>query len=435
MSRPTDALLLALAVSGGGCAYWWNEAEVESAQQYVASARRELGKGNVQLAADLLERARVRFRNDEAVLRWSIELRRMQGRDQEALRLLLELRRNDNLRSISRRELDGQIGELLFRLGKYSESAHFLHGGDSGPRAEQRRAVAGIAQLLGYVRPEPDYRPVETKLFGGTWPAMVCGFGDKQRLGLLDTGSSMCTLSKSFADEVGVAGLSEFGMVRDSLGEKCSAWIGVLPSLTIAGVGVGPLPVIVVEDERLALRDWYGGPDHAPSAIVGLDVLHAFRMVCDLPQHVARFERPRGLREPDTAACLFVDGCLLVPVEVDGVAMWFILDTAAGQSSLTDVGMRVLPGGAGRAIPDHRQARSLRGRGFIARKVVGLVLRVSAVKFANVELPVVERLSESSFPVHGVLGVDLLEHCRLTLDSGRMLLERITPATPSGRPR
>ena len=40
----------------------------------------------------------------------------------------------------------------------------------------------------------------------------------------------------------------------------------------------------------------------------------------------------------------------------------------------------------------------------------------------DVTLPVVSRGAGSLFPVHGVIGVDLLSHCRVTLDSGRARL-------------
>ena len=40
-------------------------------------------------------------------------------------------------------------------------------------------------------------------------------------------------------------------------------------------------------------------------------------------------------------------------------------------------------------------------------------------------LPVIARGDAGLFPVHGVLGVDLLSRCRLTLDRGRARLTAI----------
>jgi hypothetical protein len=242
----------------------------------------------------------------------------------------------------------------------------------------------------------------------------------------------MCTLAKSLAEEVGIRELHDFGMVRDSLGRQHSSWIGVLPQFAIGGVAVGPLPVLIVDDQRLALRDTFGGPDHPPRAVIGLDVLSRFRLVFDLTRKTVRFESPRGLTEKGAVAGLLVDGCMVFPVGIDGVDMWFILDTAASHSSLTEAGLRVLPGGERRALPDYRHPTSLAGRGFIARKVGGMVLQTSAVKFTGVEMPVVERLGGGSFPIHGVLGVDLIRRCRLTIDSGRILLDQVASAPEKG---
>jgi hypothetical protein len=108
--------------------------------------------------------------------------------------------------------------------------------------------------------------------------------------------------------------------------------------------------------------------------------------------------------------------------------MWFILDTAASHSSLTATGLKIVPGGERRATPDFRPKASIRG--FISRKVSGLVLQTSAVKFTGVEMPVVDRAGDPYFPIHGDLGADLLRHCRMTLESGRVLLEQISSDHP-----
>jgi hypothetical protein len=45
------------------------------------------------------------------------------------------------------------------------------------------------------------------------------------------------------------------------------------------------------------------------------------------------------------------------------------------------------------------------------------------VRFRGADLQVVEREPPRVFPVHGVLGADLLMRCRTTLDSGRIRIE------------
>jgi hypothetical protein len=60
---------------------------------------------------------------------------------------------------------------------------------------------------------------------------------------------------------------------------------------------------------------------------------------------------------------------------------------------------------------------------FSVRTVQGLVVTVSEVRFRGVDLAVIDRAPSKVFPVHGVLGADLLLQCRTTLDGGRIRLE------------
>ena len=107
--------------------------------------------------------------------------------------------------------------------------------------------------------------------------------------------------------------------------------------------------------------------------------------------------------------------------------MWFVLDTGASHSSLTPVGIGVLAGGSTRATPGFRRVRTAGGGALSVRQVRNLVLRVSQTRFPGVDLPIVAREEDTLFPVHGVLGVDLLRNCRLTLDRGRVRLETVQP--------
>ncbi|MEE2888326.1 MAG: retropepsin-like aspartic protease [Planctomycetota bacterium] len=425
MHRLRYVALLPVLMIGSGCAWWIGRAEVASSLDYVSAATDELHKGHFDSALDVLMRARGRFPRDEAVLRWNVEVHRMQRQYREALAFLLELSRAEHLHTVTRREVAGQIGDLLFESGDYGRSAHFLYSGVSGPAMVHRRAKADITLALPYIRPQIDYRPIDAKLVATIWPSVLCGFRGKDRLCILDTGSTMSTLSRSVAELVGVTDVRDFGMVRDSLGRKHGAHIGVLKSLSMGGVKLSVLPVLVVEDERLALRDPFGGPENPPMVVLGLDVLSRFRVVFDFSREVVRFDRPGGMVPGHAEDSLLVEGCLVFPMRVDAVDMWFILDTASSHSSLTEAGLAALPGGERRVVPDYRRPKSLAGRGFISRKVESMVLQSSGVRFAGVEMPVVERLTSGVFPVHGVLGVDLLRHCRLTIDSGRILLEQV----------
>jgi len=120
--------------------------------------------------------------------------------------------------------------------------------------------------------------------------------------------------------------------------------------------------------------------------------------------------------------CVRAEGRCLAPVFVEGVRLWFVLDTGASHSSLTTAGVGALPGGDARTVPSFRRVRTVGGGLVAVREVRDLVLRCSEARFLGVTLPVVPRAASSLFPVHGVLGVDLLSRCRVTLDRGRARL-------------
>lgn len=433
--RPRRVMIQGLAVLACGfavgCAQWGSQDSTPSASEYTAAAVRRLSNGNVSQAEDMLLRARALFPENEMVLRWSAHVMQMQRQNLEAVDVLLTLSRFEQLETVSLAELRGQIGDLLFAVGRYGESFTYLRAGSFGESRNHRAAKAMIIRAMPYAARSLNYGDGEVELISGPWPEMLCQLGSKTRRCLVDSGSSMSTLTQSLAEEVGVTDIIEFGTVRDSMGREHTARIGALPGLTVGGVDIGPMPIVIVEDERLAIRDPFGGPDNPPEALIGLDVLSRFRVSLDLRQNLATFRRPQGLVALKAESCLFVDGCYLLPIQVDGVRMWFILDTAASHSSLTNAGLRILPGGARRVIPDHRPKANIRQ--FISRKVSGLVLETSRVKFTNIELPVVERLASGEFPVHGVFGADLLQHCRMTMERGKVLLEQVAKAQRTPR--
>lgn len=424
------ALLLAL---GGSCAAWFEEPPRSTAADYVAAAVTALRKGQFDQAEDLLFRAQGRDSADEVTLRWLAELQLMRWREDGALDLLVELTRAASLETVTEGELRGQIGDLLFRLGRWGESVSYLRSGRGADPDDPRRAKAFVTLGLPYARREFEVKPTSIPLFAETWPAMLCSFGDKDRVCILDTGSSMSALALSLAQDVGTTDICKFGEVSDSLGKRHPASIGVSPPIAIGGLSFGKLPILVLPDERLALRDETGGAAEAPMGVIGLDVLSRFRFVLDMAQRSARLEPPAELVSRSVETCLAVEGCLALPVLVDGVTMWFILDTAASHSSLTNRGLQRLPGGHRRATPDFRSLRSLGGT-FLSKKVGGIILQTSGVKFTDVEMPVVDRKSHGVFPIHGVFGIDLLRNCRMTLVAGQILLEQVETVTTGRTP-
>jgi hypothetical protein len=185
------------------------------------------------------------------------------------------------------------------------------------------------------------------------------------------------------------------------------------------------VPVLVVEDSRLTLHDPFGGAVRPAQGLVGLDVLARFRVTLDPQRGSVVFGPRRGLPETESAPCLRVEAFLLVPVRAEGRTLWFALDTGASHSSLTEQGLLELPGGARRAVDAHRRVRSPGGSRFAVRLVPGLTLELSEVRFRAVDLPVVARRAPAVFPLHGVLGSDLLLRCRTTIDGGRVRVEAL----------
>jgi hypothetical protein len=183
------------------------------------------------------------------------------------------------------------------------------------------------------------------------------------------------------------------------------------------------VPTLVVDDERLAMRDLHGGPERPPIGVLGLDLLGLFRMTLDPVRKSLVLEMPRGLANASSVQCVRSEGRCLVPVMIEGERLWFVLDTGASHSSLTPQGLAKLPRGESRAVPGYRRVRTAGGGGVSVREVRNLELTVSQARFVGVSLPVVARAGRGAFPVHGVLGIDLMRQCRVTLDGGRARME------------
>lgn len=153
-----------------------------------------------------------------------------------------------------------------------------------------------------------------------------------------------------------------------------------------------------------------------------MDLLGACRLTIDPERGGVVLAVPQGLPAEQSVQCVRVEGRCLVPVTVEGARLWFVLDTGASHSSLTSSGLARIAGGRERAAATFRRVRTV-GGGFVAvRELRGLVLRCSEARFLQVTLPIVERGRTEFFPVHGVLGIDLLGRCRVTLDRGRARL-------------
>ena len=387
-----------------------------------------LGDGRIDEAQEQVAMARRYAPEDVAVAHWSSILAEMLWNDDEAIREQSAAIRNARaagLEAVEIQALRGRLGDLLFQVGRWGECSGPLLAGALGADAERRRAFATVAYGLPFARKPSGPLLTEQRLLPGDTPEFLCGAGDRVRPFAIDTGTSMTTVSRSFADELGIPTPLPAGEALDAAGRRLAIEVGTLPRFTVGDIELGAVPVLVVDDAVLRLRDLFGGPERVPRGVLGLDLLASFRFTVDPERGSVQLELPRGLPPSESVQCLRSEGRCLVPVFVEGARLWFVLDTGASHSSLTSRGVDALPGGAGRAVPSFRRVRTVGGSVVAVRELRDLVLRCSDVRFQGVTLPVVARGGESLFPVHGVLGIDLMGRCRVTLDRGRARIEAV----------
>ncbi len=421
MSRRKLILIAPLALIG--CFGGSGQFERETPAFFARTIRVALFAGDIDRAVDAGGRALARYPDNVGLLTWNALLAHMRWRDVRSLAYLGQIRDSIKTEDDGYSELLGRIGDMLFRSGSYADSVAFLNAGATGAHGERRQALVELAKELPYSRIEPNELVAELPLLDDALPKLLCTIGERQRPFALDTGASFTALTKSMADELGVAHVRPAGVARDGTGREIRVWIGLLDSFSLGNVQLDANPVLVLEDDALALRDPFGGPPNAPRALVGLDILARFRVTFDPSRRSVLFELPRGLDEPRTVDCVYYDGCCLVPVLVEGRRLWFVLDTGASHSSLTEEGLAALPGASQRAQVSFRRVRTPGGSVTSVREVAGLAMIVSAVRFDGVGLAVVGRSGSGLFPIHGVLGADLVTRCRTTFDRGRLLLE------------
>jgi hypothetical protein len=419
MGRRGRSLAAAIGFAFATCA---GRAPEEPIDVQLALAVQDLASGRLDAAREGVQRARQRDPRHVGAAEWSAVIADLLGDDDLAVRewaAAVQWARAQGADAARLATLRGRLGDLLFRLGRWGESIEPLQAGATSGDPERRLAFAAVAQLLpGALRPRGPI-VIEQPLLPGAVPELVCGAGDRMRPFAIDTGTSMTTVAKSFASELGVRGVRPAGRAVDGTGRELSVEVGALPEFMIGEVELGELPVVIVPDEVLRLRDFHGGAERVPRGVLGLDLLTAIRLTLAPDRGSVVLELPRGLPPEQSVPCVRVDGRLLVPVAIDGARLWFVLDTGASHSSLAEAGLLALPGAASRAVPTFRRVRAVGGSVVAVREVRDLVLRCGEARFVDVALPIVARTGSGLFPVHGVLGLDLLRLCRLTLDRGR----------------
>lgn len=397
--------------------------------EQLALVELALREGRLEDASTLLRQVRRRAPRDAAAAAWSATLAAMLWDDDLAVheqQVAVREARAAGADAGVVATLRGRLGDYLFQAGRWWECAAPLTEGAVEASATRRRAFAAIAATLPFLRKLAGPLLTEQALLPGDAPEMVCGVADRQRPFAIDTGTSMTTVARAFAEELGVVGLQPAGDAIDGSGRQLVVAVGVLPQFVIGDIEVGATPVLVVDDAALSLRDLHGGPERVPRGVLGLDLVAACRLTLDPERRSVVLELPRGLPDAGSVQCVRAEGRCLVPVLVEGARLWFVLDSGASHSSLTTAGLCRLPGGERRAVPTFRRVRGVGGSSLAVREVRDLVLQCSEARFESVSLPIVERGGAGLFPVHGVLGRDVLGQCRVTLDRGRLRLTTLS---------
>lgn len=418
--RRATGLAIASAVLVAACA---SRPPQPSPTELVGEVLSLLAVGDVEAADQLSDRAQRRYPADGGVAACRATVHDLFWRDDLAIAAWRDVVSSKDRAGWTQAEARGRLGDQLFAAGRFGESLAPLLAGAVGADSVRRRSLVAVARELPFRRKQSGQLVAEQPLLEGALPEFACTIGELRRPFAVDTGSSMTAVSRTLAQQGAARATSDAGAIPDGTGKMIPASFGVLDGFAVGEIWFGSVPVLVVDDERLAMRDLYGGPERVPVGVLGLDLLSQFRMTLDPVRRSLVLELPRGLPAASSVQCLRSQGRCLVPVAIEGEQLWFVLDTGASHSSLTQQGLAKLPGGESRATPGFRRVRTAAGGGLSVREVRNLVLRVSQTRFSGVDLPVVTRESRGLVPVHGVLGIDLLRQCRMTIDGGRARME------------
>lgn len=154
---------------------------------------------------------------------------------------------------------------------------------------------------------------------------------------LVDTGAERTVLSADAVDRLGLARDAQTITRSTGVGGVYTAHDAIIPGLVLGGVRF-PLT-------RVSVGQFRFGPGLSADGLLGSDVLLAFDLDIDVPDHTLTFYRPRVCPDAQppwhepyerVAGVRALRDRLLIPLELDGVAGMGILDTGA---QATTIGM------------------------------------------------------------------------------------------------
>lgn len=245
---------------------------------------------------------------------------------------------------------------------------------------------------------------------------------------VLDSGASLTVVTRTLAERAGVEILSGAETAVDPSGKRIDAAVGRLASLEIGKARIEEVPVLVVDDERLAFRLLGLFTVFRAQGAIGLGVLKNFRTTLDL--EAAALELEPASEEDDGGVPLrSVDGALFVSASAAGHApRAFLLDTGADRCSLSDLGAEALEGVV-TIVASLGRGASAGGTTVFLRRAQDVDLVVGGVRAGRYDLPVWGTGREGEVARFGTIGLDLLRRHRVILEAGGTSL-RLEPKRP-----
>lgn len=227
-------LLLAAVLGSVGCRSAPREESAATLlRRWIHDVAEAMGEGDLRRADLILARARNRFPDHPVVRLWSAESALLRWQDRAALEdLRVVLRRSAQPRgegvptpgeeriasALDPALLEGRIGDLLLRLGRYGEARSHLARGRGGANNARWARLAELAGQLPFVAVQPMVAVAELPLLPGQLPELICRVGALERPFVLDTGAVFTTLTESLAAEVGVSSIRPAGEGVDGMG-------------------------------------------------------------------------------------------------------------------------------------------------------------------------------------------------------------------------
>ncbi len=311
--------------------------------------------------------------------------------------------------------------ETIARLEKYLA----LSEGDDKDRIEGARGTIRLYRALGE-RPVwvPKNRPerLELPLHGlagapgrnrGYLIDAVLGDGKRARL-LLDTGSGGLFLLDRIAKKGGLVPLSEETVFAGGGEGRQASRRGLLPAFALGELRFADALVSTTTEEIEPTGRYHG--------IVGLSVFAGYRVTIDL-------DRNRLVLEPSPAAAAgspywTVSGQILVEARArGGAAGLFMLDTGAARTEVSSTLARSVPGASlGPPIPVRGYGGNMPG----TRLARGLGVEFQALSSEGAELIAADLTMRSRLggvELSGMLGLDLLDGTRITVDTKARTIE------------